>query len=244
MKRQSSLLSHFVKKNTTDEEELSDISYHDKKSKTETEVIEIRSELKWETIEQNNLHVTYSEIFTKSVCRKIFSNLEREVEYFTGELSQVKVFGKVYPIPRKQSAYGDEGVTYKYSGTIVPAQVWTNTLSQLRDIVQRLVGVRYNFVLVNRYKDGNDKMGDHKDDEKELDENIPIASLTFGAERDFIFKHENKKTMNIEDIKIVLKDGMLLLMHHPTNSYWYHGLPQRKKCLKPRINLTFRKIKM
>ena len=104
MKRQSSLLSHFVKKNTTDEEELSD-----EKSKTETEVIEIRSELKWETIEQNNLHVTYSEIFTKSVCRKIFSNLEREVEYFTGELSQVKVFGKVYPIPRKQSAYGDEG---------------------------------------------------------------------------------------------------------------------------------------
>merc|ERR1719300_805556 len=79
---------------------------------------------------------------------------------------------------------------------------------------------------------------------KELDENIPIASLTFGAERDFIFKHENKKTMNIEDIKIVLKDGMLLLMHHPTNSYWYHGLPQRKKCLEPRINLTFRKIKM
>ena len=104
MKRQSSLLSHFVQKNTTDKEELSD-----KKSKTETEVIEIRSELKWETIEQNNLHVSYSEIFTKSVCRKIFSNLEREVEYFTGELSQVKVFGKVYPIPRKQSAYGDEG---------------------------------------------------------------------------------------------------------------------------------------
>ena len=101
---------------------------------------------------------------------------------------------------------------------------------------------RYNFVLVNRYKDGNDKMGDHKDDEKELDPNVPIASLTFGAERDFIFKHQNKKKDNIEDVKIVLKDGMLLLMNHPTNAYWYHGLPQRKKCFEPRINLTFRKI--
>ena len=101
---------------------------------------------------------------------------------------------------------------------------------------------RYNFVLVNRYKDGNDKMGDHKDDEKELDPSVPIASLTFGAERDFIFKHQNKKINKIDDVKIILKDGMLLLMKNPTNSFWYHGLPQRKKCFEPRINLTFRKI--
>ena len=98
-------------------------------------------------------------------------------------------------------------------------------------------------MLVNRYKDGNDKMGSHKDDEKELDHNVPIASLTFGAERDFIFQHQNRKEDCIEDVKIVLKDGMLLLMHDPTNSFWYHGLPQRKKCREPRINLTFRKIR-
>jgi len=63
-------------------------------------------------------------------------------------------------------------------------------------------------------------------------------------QRDFIFKHEKKKENLVGDVKIVLKNGMLLLMHHPTNSYWYHGLPPRKKCFHPRINLTFRKIKL
>ena len=98
-------------------------------------------------------------------------------------------------------------------------------------------------MLVNRYRDGGDKMGDHKDDEKELDKAAPIASLTLGAERDFVFKHQDRKTNNVEDYKMVLKNGMLLLMKYPTNSYWYHGLPQRKKCFQPRINLTFRLIK-
>ena len=195
----------------------------------------------WSHITQNNLNISYAEIFEKKVSKTIFGILESEIEYFTGDLAKVKVFGKIYPIPRQQSAYGDCGIKYKYSGTTVPALPWTNCLEKLRDVVEKLAGVRYNFVLVNRYRDGNDKMGDHKDDEKELDKDVPIASLTFGAERDFIFKHENKK----EDVvKIVLKNGMLLLMHHPTNSYWYHGLPPRKRCLEPRINLTFRKIKI
>ena len=85
-------------------------------------------------------------------------------------------------------------------------------------------------------------MGDHKDDEKELDPNVPIASLTLGAERDFIFKHQDRKKNNLENVKILLKDGMLLLMKNPTNTFWYHGLPPRKSCHQPRINLTFRKI--
>jgi len=85
-------------------------------------------------------------------------------------------------------------------------------------------------------------MGFHKDDEKELCPKTPIASLTFGAERDFIFKHQGKKQLNISDEKLVLKNGLLLLMLHPTNEFWYHGIPQRKACKLPRINLTFRKI--
>lgn len=85
-------------------------------------------------------------------------------------------------------------------------------------------------------------MGFHKDDEKELCQETPIASLTLGAERDFIFRHQDKKTRGIEDLKLVLKNGLLLLMHHPTNQFWYHGLPERKTCRTVRINLTFRKI--
>ena len=76
--------------------------------------------------------------------------LESEIEYFTGELAKVKVFGKVYNIPRQQSAYGDPGITYRYSGTTVPSKPWCPCLAKLRDLVWQYAGVRYNFVLVNR----------------------------------------------------------------------------------------------
>jgi alpha-ketoglutarate-dependent dioxygenase alkB family protein 2 len=99
--------------------------------------------------------------------------------------------------------------------------------------------------VVVRYKDGQDKMGFHRDDEKELNPDVPIASLTLGAERDFIFRHCNRRAgaaIQIPDEKLVLKDGLLLLMRPPTNQLWYHGLPARRKCTAPRINLTFRSI--
>ena len=118
-----------------------------------------------------------------------------------------------------------------------------NTLAKLRDLVEQKTGVRYNFVLVNRYKDGEEKIGDHKDGEKELAKDVAIASLTLGAERDFIFKHQDRRNNSVENVKLLLKDGMLLLMNHPTNTFWYHGLPPRKGCHQPRINLTFRRIK-
>ena len=117
-----------------------------------------------------------------------------------------------------------------------------------------MTGIDYNFVLVNRYQDGSDRIGEHKDDEKELDPSVPIASLSIGQERDFIFKHQDLlKKRNHDDNKlntlslhrkILLKDGMLLLMNPPTNQFWYHALPPRslKTCAGVRINLTFRKI--
>ena len=228
-------------KTSESEEEMKEVNV---KTETKESVSNFLASPSWSHINQNNLKLSYAVIFGNIDSNAIFSTLESEIEYFTGDLAKVKVFGKTYPIPRQQSAYGDSGIRYKYSGTTVPALPWTNCLGKLRDVVEKLAGVRYNFVLVNRYKDGGDKMGDHKDDEKELDKDVPIASLTFGAERDFIFKHEKKKENLVEDVKIVLKNGMLLLMHHPTNSYWYHGLPPRKKCFHPRINLTFRKIKL
>ena len=197
----------------------------------------------WTHITANNLNISYAVVLTKVDCRDIFAKLEAEVEYLTGHLAQVKIFGKSHPIPRQQSAYGDQGVIYRYSGVSMPAKPWTSTLASLRDLVEEKTRVRYNFVLVNRYKDGEDKMGDHKDDEKELDPNVAIASLTLGAERDFIFKHQSRKRLELENVKIVLKDGMLLLMNPPTNRFWYHGLPPRKSCQEPRINLTFRLIK-
>ena len=91
-----------------------------------------------------------------------------------------------------------------------------------------------------RYRDGQDKMGDHRDDEKELCKKTPIASFSLGAERDFVLKHADRGKNKLEPVKIPLKAGTLLLMFAPTNDLWVHGIPARAACKHPRINLTFR----
>lgn len=97
-----------------------------------------------------------------------------------------------------------------------------------------------------RYKDGCDHIGEHRDDERELAPGSPIASVSFGACRDFLFRHKDARgrspSRRLEAVRLPLAHGSLLLMNHPTNSHWYHSLPVRKKVLAPRVNLTFRKI--
>lgn len=101
-------------------------------------------------------------------------------------------------------------------------------------------------VCMHRYRNGSDNMGEHRDDEQELDSQTPIASVSLGQHRDFIFRHKDSRGKtafrNIDKIKLVLGNGSLLLMNSPTNKYWYHSLPQRKKLPGVRINLTFRQI--
>lgn len=104
---------------------------------------------------------------------------------------------------------------------------------------------RFNFVLINRYKDGNDYMGEHRDDEKDLDLNAPIASVSFGETRDFVLKHKDNRggrrfRSDLSHVTIALQHGSLLVMHPPTNKCWYHSLPKRKLAKNPRVNLTFR----
>ena len=97
-----------------------------------------------------------------------------------------------------------------------------------------------------RYKDGCDYMGEHRDDEADLVDGYPIASLSLGQSRDFVFRHADSRgknaKRNIDPVKIELKHGSLLMMNSPTNTYWYHSLPQRKKLLNVRVNMTFRKM--
>ncbi|XP_041643459.1 DNA oxidative demethylase ALKBH2 [Cheilinus undulatus] len=200
----------------------------------------------WQKIEAEDLDCDYALLFSKDEADRLFHQLEEEVVYSTGEESKVQVFGKVYNIPRKQATYGDEGLTYTYSGVTRVACPWTPTLEYIRDSVTETTGQTFNFVLINRYKDGQDHMGEHRDDEKELDPLCPIASVSLGAARDFIFRHRDARgkqsSRQIEPVKLELAHGSLLLMNSPTNTFWYHSLPARKKITLPRINLTFRRI--
>ncbi|XP_040898661.1 DNA oxidative demethylase ALKBH2 isoform X2 [Toxotes jaculatrix] len=207
---------------------------------------EFSDPIPWQKIEAEGLDCDYALLFSKVEADQLFKQLEEEVVYSTGEDAKVHVFGKVYGIPRKQATYGDAGLTYTYSGVTRSARPWTPTLESIRDAVTRTTGQTFNFVLVNRYKDGQDHMGEHRDDEKELDPLCPIASVSLGAARDFIFRHRDARgkqsCRQIEPVKLELAHGSLLLMNPPTNTLWYHSLPVRKKVLLPRINLTFRRI--
>ncbi|XP_029999782.1 DNA oxidative demethylase ALKBH2 [Sphaeramia orbicularis] len=212
----------------------------------DTALAEFSHPIPWQKIEAEGLDCDYALLFSKEEADRLFRQLEEEVVYSTGQEAKVQVFGKVYNIPRKQATYGDEGLTYTYSGVKRFACPWTQALEYIRDAVTKTTGHTFNFVLINRYKDGQDHMGEHRDDERELDPLCPIASVSLGAARDFIFRHRDARgkesSRQIEPVKLELAHGSLLLMNSPTNTFWYHSLPVRKKVLVPRINLTFRRI--
>ncbi|KAJ8378262.1 hypothetical protein AAFF_G00244660 [Aldrovandia affinis] len=202
--------------------------------------------LPWRKIEAEGLDCDYALLFSKDEADRLFKQLEEEVEYFTEEKAQVRVFGKLHSIPRKQATYGEPGLMYSFSGVQHLARPWTPTLDYIRDAVTEATGRTFNFVLVNRYKDGHDHIGEHRDDEKELDPGCPIASVSLGAARDFVFRHREARgpgpRRHIDPVKLELAHGSLLLMNQPTNTHWYHSLPARKRILSPRVNLTFRRI--
>ena len=92
--------------------------------------------------------------------------------------------------------------------------------------------------MLNLYHNGNEGMSWHSDGEKDLKKNGAIASLSFGAERKFAFKHKETK----QKIDFILEHGSLLVMKDETQSHWLHSLPPTKLVQQPRINLTFRTI--
>ncbi|XP_075219835.1 DNA oxidative demethylase ALKBH2-like [Lycorma delicatula] len=206
-----------------------------------------KNKIKWKQITDTNLNIDYAEKFIpETVASDLLQKFESEFKYFTGSLATVKVFGKWHPIPRQQVAFGDEGLKYKYSGNAIPALPWPDSVKQLRNTLMEVTGHYYNFVLVNKYRDGNDCMGEHRDDELELDPDTPIASLSFGETRDFVLKcHQKSFTSYRAKCKthiLPLGHGDLLLMNNPSNKYWTHCIPRRKNITRVRINLTFRKL--
>jgi len=146
------------------------------------------------------------------------------------------IYGKRFVTARKVAWYADSAYAYTYSGTTKQALPWTNELLALKEMSEHHTGASFNSCLLNLYHNGNEGMAWHSDDEKALDRESPIASLSFGAERKFSFKHKATK----ETLSLVLEHGSLLLMQRPTQTFWHHRLPPTKKVNTPRINLTFR----
>lgn len=206
--------------------------------------------LKKYTQESQGLCVHYYPNFiSTSEANFILKQLEVELlPYLEKSSNIVKLCGKTFTIPRRQTAFGDPGLTYTFSGVSVLANTWIQSIQRLKVTIETAIKETYNFVLVNYYRSGLDHIGEHRDDERELCPNSSIASLSFGQERDFVFRHKDSRGSNatrkdISPVKICLTNGSLLLMCPPTNSSWYHSLPVRKNASGIRINLTFRKMK-
>ena len=148
------------------------------------------------------------------------------------------IFGKHILTKRKVAWYGDFEFEYTYSNITKRALIWTKELLALKALCEEKSGETYNSCLLNLYHTGDEGMAWHSDGEKDLKKNGAIASLSFGAERKFSFKHKQSK----ERISLVLENGSLLVMKDATQHHWLHRLPPTKTTNKPRVNLTFRTI--
>ncbi|MFT4019997.1 MAG: alpha-ketoglutarate-dependent dioxygenase AlkB [Acinetobacter sp.] len=148
------------------------------------------------------------------------------------------IYGKHITTKRKVAWYGDHPFSYTYSKTTKHALAWNPVLLELKKIVEGHSHETFNSCLLNLYHDGDEGMAWHSDGETDLRKNGAIASLSFGAERKFAFKHKTTK----EKIELFLAHGSLLLMKDTTQTYWLHCLPPSKRITSMRINLTFRQI--
>lgn len=152
----------------------------------------------------------------------------------------IQVWGKLHLQPRLSAWYGDPDARYTYSGIALEPQPWTPLLQTLRQRVEQISGYRFNSVLLNYYRDGQDSMGMHSDDEAELGPHPAIASLSFGAPRTFILKHKTRR--DLPKRAFALGHGNLLLMAGTLQQHWLHGIHKQSSNCAPRVNLTFRQI--
>jgi alkylated DNA repair dioxygenase AlkB len=177
-----------------------------------------------------------------------FMSVEKSEEYYelllqdiNWEQEQIKMYGKVFDLPRQTAWYGEKGSTYTYSGVQCNPQPWTKELLEIKKVIDHFVpDHHFNSVLLNQYRGGKDKMGWHADDEKELGINPTIASVSLGANRRFDLKHKSDPTQRLQ---LELTAGSLLVMSGELQHHWVHQVPIQKRVQKTRINLTYRTIR-
>jgi alkylated DNA repair dioxygenase AlkB len=171
---------------------------------------------------------------------KLFATLNDPVQAgIAWEVHRIRLFGREVDSPRLSRWIGDPGASYRYSGVRFEPSSWPRALGVIRKAVSAAAGEQFNSVLANLYRDGNDTMGWHSDDEPELGVQPIIASLSLGAPRKFVLK---SRESGGDKLELMLAHGSLLVMRGETQRNYRHSLPRTKKVSGERINLTFRRI--
>ena len=177
----------------------------------------------------------YGAILPTVSADKYLELLLRDIEWKNDEAI---MFGKRILTKRKVAWYGEEAFEYRYSKITKTALPFTSELKALKNTIEQLTGETFNSCLLNLYHTGDEGMAWHSDAEKDLKKDGAIASVSFGAERKFSFKHK----LTAQTISVLLEHGSLLMMKGTTQSHWLHRLPPTKRIAQPRVNLTFRTI--
>ncbi len=175
--------------------------------------------------------VNWREIDKEKLSKIDFKNIDWSHDKLT-------MYGKEIYLPRYSAWYGDSDKPYTYSGLTLQPKKWNKGLLYIKAEIEKVAKTRFNSVLMNWYRDGDDYINWHSDAEPELGKNPTIASVNFGETRDFIIRKNDKS----EKITIPLKHGTLLIMSGKMQHFWQHSVPKRKKANQPRFNLTFRDV--
>jgi len=186
-------------------------------------------------IAQDGIALYHEKVLTDEQIKPLYDKLLNNINW---ENERVVMFGKEIITKRKVAFYSDPLIAYTYSSKTKIGLPWKDPLIILKNIVESLTKQTYNACLLNLYHNGEEAMGWHCDNEKEIIANSSIASLSIGASRKFSFKHKVTK----ETISIQLGNGSLLEMKGTIQSHWLHTLPKSKKITESRINLTFRQM--
>lgn len=159
--------------------------------------------------------------------------------YIKWKHDRIKLYGKEVPLPRLTSWYGDTGNNYTYSGITSKPNPWNEGLLYIKKEIEKIAQEKFNSVLLNWYRNGEDYLNWHADDEKDLGKNPVIASVNFGETRDFVIRRNDDQSRKII---MPLSHGTLLIMKGELQHFWQHSVPKRKRVTGSRFNLTFRNI--
>ncbi len=184
---------------------------------------------------QDGIALYYDKIIADDQVKQLYDALFYNILW---ENERVIMFGKEIITKRKVALYSDPSIAYRYASKTKTGLPWTSTLLTIKNVVESITKESYNACLLNLYHNGEESMGWHSDNEKEIITNSSIASLSLGANRKFSFKHKLSK----ETVSIELANGSLLEMKGGVQAHWWHALPKSKKVTAARINLTFRQM--
>jgi len=174
--------------------------------------------------------------YDDDTAQQLYSRLQEEIPW---RQDSIRIAGKETPIPRLQAWFGDPGISYTYSGLTLQPEPWNDTLQHIKEQIENYSDTQFNSLLANLYRDEQDSVGWHADNEPELGHNPVIASLSLGGERTFQLKHRQHPERKLA---LELRSGDLLIMKGAMQHHWLHQVPKSRQTCLPRINLTFRKI--